>query len=189
MAEKYSHARHIDKVLKASKARCAARAVLLEACRRAEFDRPETTFTKDQLQRSLGYTLKTIKAALQELRAEGSLAPIRHFEGGRGNAVTYRLQAIGQGGQDAAPEAGAGQAGGNDPEIMTAFRAAFQGIDAAAYGAWIKQLDFDRLEGGVMILRAPSQFIARYVEEKLGDKLRHVCANLPGEVQRIKVRA
>ena len=91
---KYSHARHVDRVVKASKSRCAARTVLLEACRRADFKKPETTVTKNQLEEMLGYSRKTIQRALQFLKDEGSLWPVRNVQGGRGNAVTYRLQVI-----------------------------------------------------------------------------------------------
>lgn len=98
MAErKYSHAGHVDRVCKASAAKNSARAVLLEACRRASHNAPETTFTKDQLCDTLGFTRRTVMKALQDLRAEGSLIPIRNHAGGRGNATTYSLVIVGQG--------------------------------------------------------------------------------------------
>lgn len=91
----YRHASHIDRVLKASGSKYAARAVLMEACRRADFRKPETTFTKSQLMEILGYSVNTIKSALVDLRSEGSLLPIRNFKGGKGNAVTYRICIVG----------------------------------------------------------------------------------------------
>lgn len=105
---KYSHARHIDKVLKGSQLKYSARAVLQEICRRAEFDRPESTITKPQLMRILGYDVKTIKHALAALRGEGCIVPIAGFEGGKGRATTYRLVALGQGTEEEAEEAGQG---------------------------------------------------------------------------------
>lgn len=96
----YTHAGHIHAVLTRSGARLSARLVLAEACRVAEFDRPETTFTKEQIMRNTGLSLSSVKRALHYLRSRGVLVPIRHFEGGKGNAVTYRLVAIGQGEDD-----------------------------------------------------------------------------------------
>lgn len=189
MGEKYTPAGHADRVLKASRSRCSARAVLLEACRRAEFDRPETTFTKDQMQRSLGYSRRTIQLALQFLRAEGTLDPIRHFEGGKGHAVTYRLKVIGQGGKSAQPEAGAGDARGDEPAEFTQLKARFQIISPNEYQNWIARLQFVQLAGGVLTLKAPTVFIANYVTKHLGDRLTEIAANLPGEIERVKVQA
>jgi len=117
MGEKtYSHASHIDKVIKASAARNSARLVLCEMCRLAKFDRPEVTVSKSQLIRSTGYTRRTVQLALQWLREEGSIVPtvpLQDFVPGRGKAVTYRLHVVGQGGQDAPADdaQGAGQGG------------------------------------------------------------------------------
>lgn len=103
--DNYSHGSHVDRVIKQSQARHAARMVLLEVCRRADFKKPETTFTKQQLQDTTGLTDKTIREALRFLRAEGTLVPVQGFAGGRGVAVTYSLVAVGQGAQEAAPRA------------------------------------------------------------------------------------
>lgn len=98
MAErKYSHAGHVDRVCKASAAKGRARAVLLEACRRAEHDKPEVTFTKDQICDTLNTSRRTVQRALQELRDEGALIPIKNHAGGHAVATTYRLVIIGQG--------------------------------------------------------------------------------------------
>jgi len=99
----YSHASHIHRVLKASKARCAARCILGELCRAAYFDRPETCVSKDQLINMTGYTRRTVQLALQFLREEGSIVPtvpLADFVPGRGKAVTYRLCVVGQGAGD-----------------------------------------------------------------------------------------
>lgn len=97
MADKatYSHAAHMDAAIKSSKARNRARVVLLEAIRRASFGKPETTFTKEQIIETTGLCLRTVRMALCDLRGEGVLVPVRNFEGGRGKAVTYRIEIVG----------------------------------------------------------------------------------------------
>ena len=186
---KYSHARHVDRVLKASKSRCAARAVLLEACRRAEFGKPETTVTKNQLQEVLGYNRKTIQHALKVLKDEGSLLPVRNVEGGRGKAVTYRLQVIEavagipDGVPEAAPQPGA------EPDEVAILRAWFETMDPNGYTAWIKALQFEEISAGVLVLKAPSAFHADHINQKFDDRLSDIAANLPENVQKVKVRA
>lgn len=115
--------------------------------------------------------------------------PIRNLAGGRGNAVTYRLQAIGQGGESAAPEAGAGDQGAGDPVALTTLRVWFETTDPAAYESWVKALQFEKIAGGVMVLKAPSSFHASHVMQHFGDKLQSIAANLPDDVQKVLVRA
>lgn len=117
----YSHGSHTDRVIKSSCARNAARVVLLEACRRADYGKPETTFTKNQLQETTGLCLKSIREALRFLRAEGSLEPVQGFAGGRGVAVTYRLCPVGQGGE-AQPNTGEGEAAVRRAAIEAEFK-------------------------------------------------------------------
>lgn len=116
----YSHAAHMDAAIKASKARNGARVVLLEAIRRADFGKPETTFTKDQIVTTTGLCLRTVRMALCDLRAEGVLVPVRNYEGGRGKAVTYRI--VNLGGQD-------GEAPSAKPEK----------VPAALFGQWVSK--------------------------------------------------
>jgi hypothetical protein len=186
---KYSHARHVDRVLKASKSRGAARTVLLEACRRADFKKPETTVTKNQLQEMLGYHRKTIQRALRFLKDEGSLLPVRNVEGGRGNAVTYRLQVIEAvaGVPDEAPEA-APQPGA-EPDEVAVLRTWFETIDPNGYNSWIKPLQFEEISAGVLVMKAPSAFHADHINAKFADRLRDIAGNLPENVQKVKVRA
>jgi hypothetical protein len=188
---KYSHARHVDRVLKASKSRCAARTVLLEACRRADFGKPETTVTKNQLEEVLGYSRKTIQHALKVLKDEGSLLPVRNVEGGRGKAVTYRLQVIEAmavaGVEDEVPEA-APQPGA-EPDEVAALRAWFETIDPNGYNAWIKALQFEEISAGLLVMKAPSAFHADHINAKFADRLRDIAGNLPENVQKVKVRA
>jgi len=180
---KYSHARHVDLVLKASKSRGAARTVLLEACRRADFGKPETTVTKNQLEEMLGYHRKTIKRALRFLKDEGSLWPVRNVEGGRGKAVTYRLQVIQDEAAEAAPQPGA------EPEEVAVLRTWFETIDPNGYNSWIKALQFEEISAGVLVLKAPSAFHADHINQKFDDRLSDIAANLPENVQKVKVRA
>lgn len=100
----YVHAAHVAAVLRASKARCSARAVLLEMCRRSDFDRPECEVFKASFAEFLGYTRRTVQYALTELRAEGSIVPLAHVGGGRGRPVRYRLVVVGQGGSSSPAE-------------------------------------------------------------------------------------
>jgi hypothetical protein len=95
----YSHGAHVDNVIKQSKAKHGSRTILLEACRRADYGKPFSTFTKKQLHETTGLCDKTIREALRFLRAEGTLVPTQGFAGGKGVAVTYRLVAVGQGAQ------------------------------------------------------------------------------------------
>lgn len=62
--------------------------------RLAEFDRPECTFTKEQLMAEVGCSLDTVRRALRELRDEGSLFPIS-VKGGRHIPAKYRLRIAG----------------------------------------------------------------------------------------------
>ena len=180
---KYSHARHVHRVLKASKSRCAARTVLLEACRRADFGKPETTVTKSQIEEALGYDRKTIQRALKFLKDEGSLFPARNVEGGRGKAVTYRLQVIQDESPEAAPQPGA------EPDEVAVLRAWFETIDPSAYTAWIKALQFEEISAGALVMKAPSVFHADHINTKFGHRLRAIAENLPEKVQEVKVRA
>lgn len=91
----YSHAGHVDAVLKASRSEGSARLILLEVCRRADHKSPVTKFTKDQLCESLRICRDTVRVALTFLREEGSLVPL-YVKGGRGHASIYRLAIVGR---------------------------------------------------------------------------------------------
>jgi hypothetical protein len=165
--------------------------VLLEACRRADFKKPETTVTKNQLGEVLGYDRKTIQHALKVLKDEGSLLPVRNVEGGRGKAVTYRLQVIEAmavaGVEDEVPEA-APQPGA-EPDEVAMLRTWFETIDPNGYTIWIKSLQFEEISAGVLVMKAPSAFHADHINTKFADRLRVIAANLPENVQKVKVRA
>ena len=66
-------------------------------CDRSEMDRPEVTISKREIEAKTGLCKKTIKKALQHLRALGVILPLKGFEGGSGVATTYRLCDLGQG--------------------------------------------------------------------------------------------
>lgn len=70
---------------------------------RADYHAPRVTITKEQIMREARCSLKTVKVALQTLRAEGSVKPVAGIKGGRRVATTYRLQVVG-GGKNAAQE-------------------------------------------------------------------------------------
>ena len=95
----YVHASHVKQVVSASSKSGTAIAVLLAAVSPfyVDFKKPETTFTKDDMCELLNAGRRAIAIALKELRDEGSLVPIKHFGGGKGHAVTYRLCIAGQG--------------------------------------------------------------------------------------------
>jgi hypothetical protein len=126
------------KALAGSNARYAARAVLMAACHGpwADFDSCHVIFTKAQMQQYVGVLdTKTMKAALRVLRLEGSLVPVKNWQGGRHVPTTYSVQAVGQGGQATADEAGQGaqeQETATDPVItrMREIQAQRSGINA-----------------------------------------------------------
>lgn len=104
----YSHASHTLKVLKASGAKYCANRVLLVMCMRSEFDKPEVTITKREIAALTKLERKAVQKGLRMLKEEGSIVPIANLEGGSGNAVTYRLDVVGQGGHGAPVEEGQG---------------------------------------------------------------------------------
>ena len=151
----------------------------------------KTTVTKNQLEEMLGYDRKTIQRALKFLKDEGSLLPVRNVEGGRGKAVTYRLQVIEAmavaGVEDEVPEA-APQPGA-EPDEVAALRAWFETIDPNGYNVWIKPLQFEEISAGRLVMKAPSAFHADHINAKFADRLRDIAANLPENVQKVAVRA
>lgn len=90
-AYKYSHAGHTSKVIKSSGVRMASLIILQYLCARAEFELPEVTITKAQIENALGLERKAVQRGLATLRRLGIIVPKRGFEGGRGVAVTYSL--------------------------------------------------------------------------------------------------
>ena len=70
-----------------------------------QFDSTIVTFTKRQVCERLEIQdVKTVKAALRALRAEGTLVPIKNWQGGQGVPTTYRIFAAGQGSETDAAE-------------------------------------------------------------------------------------
>lgn len=103
---KYNHQSHTQSVLRSAPCKGNAKTLLAVMCIRSEFDAPEVTITKPQLIRWIGCDEKTVKRALRLLKDLGCIVPIRDLEGGRGNAVTYRLCVVGEAPEapDTAPE-------------------------------------------------------------------------------------
>lgn len=82
--------------LDASRAKYTARNLLQWACygKYNNYDNCNVTFTKAQAQEALGgLDRKAVLFALQFLRAEGTLIPIRNWQGGRSIPTTYRIVA------------------------------------------------------------------------------------------------
>ncbi|PRZ47994.1 hypothetical protein [Tritonibacter scottomollicae] len=75
----------------ATKARYTTARILEKMWDDADFDKPVVTITKEQLMAKCGCGLTITKNALAELRAEGSIKPIKGWEGGRAKPTTWRL--------------------------------------------------------------------------------------------------
>lgn len=65
--------------------------VLQVMWRAADFDKPRVTITKQQIMAKAPCSLSTVKRALKALRDEGSVIPLKNWEGGSGIATTWRL--------------------------------------------------------------------------------------------------
>lgn len=94
--ERYKSGHFLPKVKAAAKVRIGAWQVLTALCDRSEYDRPEVTITKKQIARITGLERKAIQRGLSALRERGVIAAIEGAEGGRGVAVTYRLNIVGE---------------------------------------------------------------------------------------------
>jgi len=57
----------------------------------AEFDAPRVKITKQQIMAKAPCSLSTVKRALKELRSEGTIKPVKDWQGGSGVATTWRL--------------------------------------------------------------------------------------------------
>lgn len=75
----------------ATKAKYTTARILEKMWDRADFDKPLVKVTKEQLMADCGCSLWSAKNALKELRDEGSVKPLRDWQGGRGVATTWRL--------------------------------------------------------------------------------------------------
>jgi hypothetical protein len=181
--------RHLNRALKASKASNSKFSVLQALCRLAEFQRPEVTFTHNQLMEDLRYCDKTIRAAVAFLRAEGSIVPIRHFDGGRGRAPTYRICIVGQGADQSAPEPEAEAGAGSDNSIYPQWAdlVRHMGLSANARAMWIEPLKPLQFEGEELTLGAPSGFHAKYVRETYRDKMVSASQALGADLRRINI--
>ena len=77
--------------LAATKAKYLEARILEKMWDQADFDKPIVTITKEQLMALCGCSLWTVKRALSELRKEGSVKPMKGWEGGRAKPTTWRL--------------------------------------------------------------------------------------------------
>ncbi len=74
-----------------SKAQYSTARILEKMWDEADFDRPCVTITKEQLMALCRCSLHTVKMALKELREEGSVKPIKGWQGGRAKPTTWWL--------------------------------------------------------------------------------------------------
>lgn len=75
----------------ASQATNGAARVLQVMWSAAEFDAPRVKITKQQIMAKAPCSLSSCKRALKFLRAEGSIKPMKNWEGGSGVVTTWRL--------------------------------------------------------------------------------------------------
>lgn len=99
--ERYKSGRHLPAVKRAAGVRLGTWLVLAALCDRAEYDSPTVTITKDQISEITGLERKAVQRGLSKLRAKGVIVPTQGFAGGKGVAVTYTLEIIGQGAETA----------------------------------------------------------------------------------------
>ncbi len=184
----YRHRTHINAVLGGSQARHAARSILQAFCHFAEFDRPECTVTKPQLEKHCRLCAKTVKIGLRFLKDEGSIQPIRHVVGGRGHAVTYRLCAVGQGAQ-VAPGAAKSSAGGGDVTLWDNVAALYKRTDPAEFRNWLAKVQFGTFQGAELVLIAQSEFAARHCQTHLADNVLAVGQSIDADLRRVRFTA
>jgi DNA-binding transcriptional ArsR family regulator len=94
--ERYKSGRHLPRVKRAAKVRLGAYLVLSALCDRSSYKRPEVTITKRQIANITGLERKAIQRGLSLLRERGVITAIEGLDGGRGMAVTYRLNIVGE---------------------------------------------------------------------------------------------
>ena len=183
MTEVYVHARHVDRVVKASKTTCGAKSLLLEICRRADYKKPESTFTKPQIVASTGMSMKTVVRGLRELRAEGSIVPILGFEGGKGKPVTYRLCIVGQGAETPRdnPKAGRG------PQFWLDALAELRAIDKDLTANWFAPLSVEAVEGDLLTLKAKTRLGASHVRTHHHRRILDVVQAVSPDIKRLNI--
>ncbi|PIE10518.1 MAG: hypothetical protein CSA72_08405 [Rhodobacterales bacterium] len=177
---------HINRVLSASGSRLSARIVLQCLCHNAEFDRPEVTISRPQIAEQTLLCRNSILDALKILKEEGSITPIRNLAGGRGKAVTYRLQPAGQGataGTNAAKEVGQGG-------LWDAVSDALRGqLGPEVHASWLAGLQCDGVAAGRLHLTARTQFVAERVSRDFGDMIQGLAALQDDSVTAVTIKA
>ena len=127
-------------------------------------DPPSVTITKTQIVVETSLCLRTVKTALQFLRAEGSIFPTQGIEGGRAKAVTYCFGVMGEGGQSSPPETG--QGGAEAEAIWQAALTALRVENKNNAIAWYVPLHPVKITPTRATLRAPTAFIRSYLQSK-----------------------
>lgn len=190
----YGRQSHISAVLRASSARLSARSVLETLCRRSDFKSPYVTITREQISADTRLTLQTVKRALAALRAEGSIDYKAGKQGGRSIPVTWRLCIAPAGAhlaRDPVANDAAAPAEAARPQegLWVDLAGRFASVDPGGFKAWVSKLKFDRIEGGVLHVVAPSEFAASYCRMHLAANLLTIAEAVAPDVRRIEVRA
>ncbi len=86
------HRKRINAVLNSTSAKSSASHILFYLCHHSDFKTETVTRTKSQIAGDLGYNPETVRIALKFLRLEGTVKYIKNAKGGRGHAVTFKLQ-------------------------------------------------------------------------------------------------
>ena len=158
----------LREVRSSSEARLAARLVLDAMIGAANMyeDPPSVTITKTKIIVDTCLCLKSVKTALQMLRAEGSIFPTQGIEGGRATAVTYCFRVAGQGGQSSPPETGQGGVADEAEAIWQAALTALRAENRDIAAAWYVPLHPVEITPTRAVMRAPTAFIRSYLQNK-----------------------
>jgi len=182
--KKYQPRKHINRVLEATKASYSVYSVLQALCHAAEFDRPEVTITRTQLEKAARRSRNTVLDALRFLKAEGTIVPIKNPEGGRGNAVTYKLQVIGHEAQ--APAQEPDEAAQAVASVWDRIAHRLEEQDARTFNIWLSKLSFGAVEGGELRMIAPTGYIAEKCRVDHADRVLRVANQLEPEISRVR---
>jgi hypothetical protein len=79
-----------------TKAKLAQRLVLEAMWNKADFHRPVVTITKEQIMADAGCCYDTVRTSVRFLRNEGSIKPMKNWQGGRKVPTTWLLTVPGK---------------------------------------------------------------------------------------------
>lgn len=99
---KWRHKGAVEAAAREAGIKGAALSAIVDLCQLLERERPFVRVSKERLAERTGYCVKTIKAALGELKRAGLVHPVAYAQGGRGRAPVYLLR-TGKGGENVTP--------------------------------------------------------------------------------------